>query len=90
MTNADVRTLAFEGVIENPVNPFTGKAVTNEEKYAHDQFVTISDEWDITTNNGNTFLPSGWATVHTDLRDKNNWTFYDEKIVLDEYVLPAS
>ncbi|MDR0876870.1 MAG: YidC/Oxa1 family membrane protein insertase [Treponema sp.] len=32
MTNADVSVLALNGIIDNPVNPFTGKAVTNELK----------------------------------------------------------
>jgi len=90
MTNADVPTLAFEGLIENPVNPFTGKAITDDEKYAHDQYVILSGEWDTTVNNGTAFLPSTWGSVHTDLRDPDNWTFYEESIVLTEHAFPES
>ena len=50
--------------------------------------IITSWEWDINTNNGNTFLPSGWASVHDDLWDANNWTFYEEDIVLTEHALP--
>ena len=36
MTNADVPTYAVKDVIPNPINPFTGKLIGNDEKYAHD------------------------------------------------------
>lgn len=88
MTNADVPVLATKDLIENPVNPFTGKVITDAEKTAHDQFVTLSGDWDILENNGNTFIPSKWAKVKSDLRDKSNWEFYDKDIVLDEYEFP--
>lgn len=90
MTIADVPTLAVEGLIDTPVNPFTGKEITNDEKNAHEQFVIISEEWDVATNNGNTFLPSYWASVKDDLWDQNNWTFYDKETVLTEYASPDS
>lgn len=88
MTNADVPTLAMKDVIENPTNPFTGKAINNAEKYAHDQFIILSDTWSVVENNGNTFLPAKWASVKENIRDKNNWTFYDQQTVLDEYKAP--
>ena len=90
MTNADVPTLAMNGLIDNPINPFTGKPINNNEKTAHDQIVILSELWDIKVNNGNTFKPSKWASVKDNLWDKNNWTFYDEEIVLDEHKLPSS
>ena len=58
MTNADVPTLAADGIIENPVNPFTGKPINSDEKTAHDQYIMTSGEWDVSINNGNTFLAS--------------------------------
>ena len=88
MTNADVPTLATAGLIENPVNPFTGKTISSEEKTAHDQFVILSHEWHTSTNNGNTFLPSQWASVRDNPWDLNNWTFYDEICVLDRHAAP--
>lgn len=88
MTNADVPTLAVSGLIEDPVNPFTGKPINSDEKNAHDQYVIISSDWQIEINNGNTFFPAGWARVKDNLWDKDNWEFYDESIVLDEYRFP--
>ncbi len=88
MTNADVPTLAVQGLIENPVNPFTGKVISSEEKTAHDQYIIISRDWDVLVNNGNTFLPASWAAVKENLWDEENWTFYLEKAVLKEHKLP--
>lgn len=88
MTNADVPTLATQGAVENPVNPFTGKPVNNEEKTAHDQIVIISDEWDVGTNNGNTYLPDYWASVHDNIWQASNWDVFMEKTVLKEHKLP--
>lgn len=88
MTNADVPTLATQGLIENPVNPFTGKEINSNEKVAHDQMVILSDDWDVTKNNGYTFLPARWASVSENLWDRDNWEFYEEEIVLKEHKLP--
>jgi hypothetical protein len=88
MTNADVPTLATEGLIDNPTNPFTGKAISSSEKTAHDQYVIVSTGWDIEKNDGNTFLPARWASVKDNRWDKDNWTFYEKEVVLDEYSFP--
>lgn len=84
MTNGDVPTLAFKGIVDDPVNPFTGKAIDSSEKTKHDQYIIASDETDIQKNNGNTFLPSKWYSVHDDMRDINNWKVVSE----EEVVLP--
>lgn len=73
MTNGDVPTLEFEGLINNPSNPFTGNIINNDEKYAHDQYVLGSYKWDTAVNNGNKFLPGIWFSVHGDMRDAKNW-----------------
>ena len=88
MTNADVPALAAEGIIADPVNPFTGKLITTDEKTAHAQFITTSTEWDVNTNNGNTFKASGWAAVSGNIWDRASWTFIDSSIVLDEHRVP--
>ena len=88
MTNADVPALAAEGIIADPVNPFTGKRITTDEKTAHAQFITTSTEWDVNTNNGNTFKASGWAAVSGNIWDRASWTFIDSSIVLDEHRVP--
>ncbi len=88
MTNADVPAIAVDGIIENPVNPFTGNLITSDEKNAHDQYVIISYEWKTSVNNGNTFLPARWARVNDNIWDRDNWDFYEELTVLDEYRFP--
>ena len=66
-------TLAFDGLIENPVNPFTGKVIDNSEKTAHDQYILNSPEASISVNNGNVFLPGDWYAVHGDTWNADNW-----------------
>ncbi len=73
MTNADVPTLAMAGLIEDPVNPFTGKPVSDEAKQAPEQFIIVSDDWDVETNCGKVFLPAHWISVHDDIFDEDNW-----------------
>ncbi len=88
MTNADVPHLAMEGLIDNPVNPFTGNVISDAEKYAHDQLICMSREIDLNKNNGNTFLPSKWASVKDNIWDESNWAFSTEEVVLAEHALP--
>lgn len=88
MTNADVPTLATKGVVDEPINPFTGKRITNTEKTAHEQIVVLDGVWETNINNGNTFLPSTWASVHDDIWDLSNWSFCYEELVLKEHALP--
>lgn len=89
MTHADVPTLATDGAIENPVNPFTGKPINSNEKLAHDQFLIISVEWDVEENNGNTFFADEWVKVTPgDTKDINNWELLDEPVVLKDHKFP--
>ena len=75
MTNADTPSLATSGLIENPVNPFTGEKISSDEKYEHPQVITTSYHWDITINNGKTFDTSdgNFYSVHDNIFDDNNW-----------------
>ncbi len=75
MTNADVPTIAFEGTVQNPVNPFTGKAIDSSYKKNNPIEVIWSREWDTTTNNGKKFLPDDWFSVHDDIHNKDNWKY---------------
>ena len=76
MSNADVPTLAVEGLIEEPVNPFTGNAISSDYKIENNkQYVIMSEEWNISKNDGKQFLKSRWASVSGDVRDKANWSF---------------
>lgn len=73
MSNADVPTIAFDGIIDNPINPFTGNPVNNNEKYKDDLIVFGTLSFMIAVNNGNQFNPGEWYSVHDDMRDVNNW-----------------
>ena len=84
MTNADVPALALDGLIENPVNPFTGNSINSDDKTAHDQYVILSWDWSTVKNNGNTFLPGRWYAVHDDVRLRRNWNLVAKDAVLDE------
>ncbi len=92
MTNADVVTLATQGIIENPVNPFTGKAINSKEKYAHEQFVSVMVDWSndykVEVNNGNQYLPSKWISVKNNLWNSNSWTVYDSISSLSKHTAP--
>lgn len=88
MTNADVPTLAFDGVIENPVNPFTGKPINSNEKTAHDQLIITSKDYKIKENNGNTFMAATWAAISSNIWDRDDWEFYNERVVLTDHKLP--
>ncbi len=83
MTNADLPTLATDGVVENPVNPFTGNAINSDYKTENaSHHVIVSNQWDVTKNNGTQFLPDEWATFSGDtVSDRKNWTFHTDKTV---------
>ena len=85
MTNGDVPTLAVQNLIDNPVNPFTGKLIDSGEKTAHEQYIISSGAWDISINNGNTFLPAKWYSVQDSIWDKDNW-----KVAAEEAVQPMA
>lgn len=79
MTHADVPTIAFNGLIENPINPFTGQLINNLEKTAHKQYIIHSRAADVNVNNGNVFLPSDWFAVSDDIWDMSNWEYIEEE-----------
>lgn len=83
MTNADVPTMAFSGVVQNPVNPFTGKEVSNKTKYEEVQYVFASHAHSLSKHDKNTYAPGDWYSVHTDLWNKDNW-----KVAKKDAVLP--
>ncbi len=75
MTSADVPTLATRELIDNPVNPFTGKPITDEAKYDGEQLILFGTEHRPEFNNGNAFLPGSWFSVHDDIFAAENWAF---------------
>jgi membrane-anchored protein YejM (alkaline phosphatase superfamily) len=79
MTNADVPTMALSGIIENPVNPFTGNLISSNAKNSA-LYVTTSDNYDINRNDGYVLETSDgeWYTVKDNIFDVNNWTKVEE------------
>lgn len=79
MTNADVPTLALDGTIDNPVNPFTGNAINSEYKEKNENYITLSNEWDVLTNCGNVFKPDRWVKVENgDTFNVDNWSYISD------------
>ena len=74
MTNADTPYLATKDVIENPVNPFTGKQISNDAKNG-EQKIFYSGDWGVDKNNGNTFKPGQWYSVKDNIWKKTNWKY---------------
>jgi hypothetical protein len=74
MTNADTPYLATKDVVENPTNPFTGKAITDEGK-KNGITVFHSEYWKVHYNNGTAYKPGDWYTVKDSIWKKENWKF---------------
>ena len=74
MTNADVPLIAMKDLIDDPVNPATGKSVSDDTKYASEIHVYRVGEWNPKINNGFTFLKGDWAAFSGgDIYDPKNW-----------------
>ena len=81
MTNADVPMLALEGLVENPVNPFTGNALDDTAKKEGKLYITTAENYD--QNPGNTIDMTGgvWYTITGEnIFDKSNWKKVEEPI----------
>lgn len=83
MTNAYVPTLAMEGIIGDPVNPFTGNPISSDAKFEDVLYVTSSYNWGLDANDGYSFdLSDGsWWAVRENLYDLNNWVRVSEEEV---------
>ena len=75
MTNADTPTIAFEGVIENPINPFTGKTVNSDIKQ-NGAYVTIDNIFKPHHSNSSnifTVKSDSWYHVKDNIFIDENW-----------------
>ena len=77
MTNADVPTMALKDVIEDPVNPFTGKAINSDAKNNEKMLVTLSHNLHLSKNSGNVYNTgsSSWYSVSGNIFDRSNWIY---------------
>ncbi len=76
MTNADVPTLALEGIVENPINPFTGNPVNSEAK-ADGVYITVDDIFRLHHNKSEyvfTVRDDLWYHVQDNIFIDSNWT----------------
>ena len=79
MTNADTPYLALQGVVDNPVNPFTGNAISDSDKTG-DQLIYISSNPFTVDYQGHTQFddPDGyWVTVRDNIFEQRNWNYYN-------------
>lgn len=74
MTIADMPSEAMRGLIENPVNPFTGNPVSEDAKYSEDEQYVMLTDWRIAENHGNRFSdPVRLVLKNKFLFDESNW-----------------
>ena len=64
MTNAETPYIATYGIIDDPVNPFTGNPIRTIADLDEDILITNSANHSIVANSGNTFLPDGWYRLN--------------------------
>ncbi len=75
MTNGDTPCIATSGIINDPINPFTGNALNSGAKNGP-QNVFFTYDSDVEINNGNTFLPGSWYTfTGGDVHDPESWVY---------------
>lgn len=74
MTNAETPVLAFNGMIESPVNPFTGNPVSSAGRN-QDIHRIVESDWAISLNDGNFFTAPLYITFRgTDIFNPDGWS----------------
>lgn len=74
MTNADVPTIALEGLMEQLVNPFTGNPISDAAKMGGNLLITTADDFDQTPGNTIDTESGVWYTITGgNVFDKENW-----------------
>ncbi|MCR5651303.1 MAG: membrane protein insertase YidC [Lachnospiraceae bacterium] len=71
MTLADIPSMLVDGLMEDPVNPFTKNTIDNTEKYLHPQRIIY--EGPKLGDEGNKYNIKEMYTVHDDIFRKENW-----------------
>ena len=74
MTNADTPVLALDGLVNSPINPFTGKAITDEPKDTEEYHIFNTSFNSPKDNDGNTFRPGNWYALRgQNIFDTSAW-----------------
>jgi len=76
MSNADVLNMAVDGIIENPVNPFTGNSISTERK--NDPLLILIKKVHQKNKNEIDLNPQNTYYVHSNVLDENNWIRADK------------
>jgi hypothetical protein len=73
MTQADVPLLALQGIIDEPINPFTGRALVNDKDGG--ATITVSNRFYPTHHSKYRFNINAdeWFHVHDNIFDVENW-----------------
>ena len=81
MTNADTPTLACSGLIEKPINPFTGKKINSSYKNKQEHHIAFTESWGTTENNGNTFIDTVWIGLKgNNATDASAWRIIGDRL----------
>ena len=74
MTNADTPSLAMNGIVKDPVNPFTKNPMFQPDAKNQKMMVLYTDNWSAESNSGNTFTNTIWYSLSDkNVLDKKNW-----------------
>ncbi len=74
VSNADVPFMTVQGIIANPVNPFTGQPLTVAAKFNPKQYIMESNKYEIKYNLGTRYQPEQWYSVSgRNIWKKANW-----------------
>ena len=79
MTNADTPSIALEGIVDNPTNPFLGTPINMDKKKEGPVNIFFSHDYDVGYNFNQEFLPGPWYSVHDNIFDLNNWKYLGNK-----------
>jgi hypothetical protein len=71
MSNADVVSMAVNGIIDNPINPFTGNAISSERK--NTPLLILIQRVENKNENEIIIEPQNTYYVHDNIFDEKNW-----------------
>ncbi|MCR5590868.1 MAG: YidC/Oxa1 family membrane protein insertase [Lachnospiraceae bacterium] len=80
MVNADIPAIAMEGIVSEPVNPYTGRKIDNSAKDNGPLIINASTNG-ITSHHGENVYDisdSRWYTVNGNISERENWSEYKE------------
>ena len=75
MTTADVPLICLKDIVDHPINPYTGKELTDDIKKTKGAIVTSDSTWSPDQHGTYTFniKDSDWYTVRDNIFESSNW-----------------